>query len=254
MSEPRFKVDLVVPALNEQENITALIEALPACLRYVVVSDNGSDDRTAERAGDAGAVVVSEPRRGYGAACLAALEWIRQCEVAPDMVAFLDADLSDDPGQLPMLIEAIVHGEADLAVGSRVRLAEPGALDSHQRFGNWLACALIGVVTGRRFRDLGPMRVVRWSSFQCLGMRDRTWGWMVEMNFKAAVVGLRVLEFDVPYRRRRAGTSKISGSLIGSGRAGVKILSTIVRLWWSHRHRNRAGLAGADLDPTPPEG
>ncbi len=119
--------------------------------------------------------------------------------------------------------------------GTLVALAEPGALDAHQRFGNQLACRLIGWATGRRFRDLGPMRVVRWDALKRLDMQDRTWGWMVEMSYKAARQGFTVVELDVPYRKRRAGASKISGSWIGSARAGTKILWTIARLGWLDR-------------------
>lgn len=228
----RQAVDLVIPARNEQENMAALLDALPReVFRHVVVVDNGSTDRTASLAEQGGVVVVREPRRGYGAACLAGIAWITGQPEPPTAVAFLDADLADDPACLPELIAALDQG-ADMVVGCRDALAEPGALDPHQRFGNRLACGLIGCATGRRFRDLGPMRVVRWSSLQRLTMRDQTWGWMVEMAFKAARMGMDVIEVDVPYRKRRAGTSKISGSMIGSTRAGFKILATIAMLWW----------------------
>jgi hypothetical protein len=148
---------------------------------------------------------------------------------------------------LGVLIDAVVVGGADLAVGSRTAMAEPGALEPHQRFGNALACRLIRLATGRPFLDLGPMRVVRWPALRRLAMADRTWGWMVEMNFKAAARGLDVVEIDVPYRRRRAGRSKISGSLLGSARAGTKILWTIAGLWWrSRRQRSAHATGGAD--------
>ncbi len=224
-------IDLVVPARNEETNITAMMQALPAgVFRHVVVADNGSTDRTAELAREHGAVVVHESQPGYGAACLAGLKWIGE-QAPPDVVAFLDADLADDPAHLPSVCNPISQGEADMVIGTRVRLAEPGALDPHQRFGNWLACRLIGLTTGRRYRDLGPMRAVSWSALQQLAMADRTWGWTVEMQFKAARQNLRVVEIDVPYRQRRSGKSKISGSLIGSARAGTKIIATIFKLW-----------------------
>ena len=233
-------IDLVIPARDEQENITALLEALPrGWLRHVIVVDNGSRDRTADLARAGSATVVSEPARGYGSACLAGIRWIESLDEqdAPLAVAFLDADLADDPGKLSDLVRPIIDGEADLVVGTRHHLAEPGALDPHQRFGNWLACRLIGIATGQHLTDLGPMRVLRWVSLQQLDMRDRTWGWMVEMTFKAARQRLRVVEIDVPYRRRRAGRSKISGSLIGSVRAGTRILVTIGRLWFHGAER-----------------
>ncbi len=239
MTESSYPVviDLVIPARNEAENIQALFEALPAgVFRSVVLVDNGSTDRTAELAHAQGAVVVRETQRGYGAACLAGLNWVRTGQPSPpEVVAFLDADLADDPTRLPTLCERITRDGADLVIGTRANLAEPGALDPHQRFGNWLACRLIGLATGRRFRDLGPMRVVRWRALERLRMRDRTWGWTVEMQFKAARLGLRVVEVDVPYRKRRAGQSKISGSLVGSVRAGVKIIAIIAQLYWADR-------------------
>ncbi len=228
-------VDLVIPARDEQANIGPLFDALDrGFFRHVVVADNGSTDATAGCVRQRGAVVVGEPRPGYGGACLAALAWVAD-QLAPDMVAFLDADLSDDPAELPRLCQPIIDGEADLVIGSRLRLAEGGALNATQRFGNWLACAMIRVLTGRRYTDLGPMRVVRYESLQRLQMADRTWGWTVEMQYKAAVVGLRTLELDVPYRRRRSERSKISGSIIGSVRAGYVIIVTILRLWRWYR-------------------
>jgi hypothetical protein len=144
--------------------------------------------------------------------------------------------LADDPAELSRLLGPIAAGEADLVLGARVP-EEKGALDPHQRFGNRLACTLIRVLTGTRYRDLGPMRALTWDALEVLDMRDRTWGWTVEMQYKAATRGLRVMELDVPYRRRKAGKSKISGSLKGSVKAGVVIVRTIGSLWWGERRR-----------------
>ena len=229
-------VDLIIPARNEQTNIGPLFDALPRTyFRHVIVANNGSTDRTAQLAAARGAVVVSEPTPGYGGACLAALAWIEGLGDPPEQVAFLDGDLSDDPARLPQLGAAIEADEADLVIGSRTRLAEPGALSAAQRFGNRLACALIRLLTGRRYTDLGPMRVVRYESLKRLNMTDRTWGWTVEMQYKAAILPLRTAEIDVPYRRRRSGRSKISGSIIGSIRAGRSIIVTILSLWWRQK-------------------
>lgn len=231
-------LDLIIPARNEEANLPALTAALPrsfAPLRHVVLVDNGSTDRTAELARDAGFIVASEPRRGYGSACLAGLAWLASQPAPPTAVAFLDADLADDPAGLPRLAEPVLRGEADLVLGSRRRLAEPGALEPHQRFGNALACTLLRLAAGKRYTDLGPFRVIGWEALQRLDMRDTTWGWTVEMQYKAASRGLRVVELDVPYRRRRAGVSKISGSVTGSARAGAKIISTIGRLYLAER-------------------
>ena len=242
-------VDLIIPALNEEANMQCLLATLPwPQLRHVIVADNGSTDRTADLARAGGAQIVLEPRRGYGAACSAALDWICRRAPSPDLVAFLDADLADDPGQLPRLIRLIDKDEADLAIGSRRRQAEPGAMTAAQWIGNTLACTLLRLSTGVRFTDLGPLRAIRWSSLQALAMKDRTWGWTIEMQYKAARQGLRCVEIEVPYRRRLAGRSKISGSIVGATRAGWCIITTIVRLWWDDsgwpRGRSNGGSSG----------
>jgi glycosyltransferase involved in cell wall biosynthesis len=233
------RTDLIIPALNERVNIEALFDALEpargAAIRHVILADNGSTDGTAEAAAARGAIVVHEPQRGYGAACLKALEWIAGLDESPDVVAFLDADLSDDPTALPEVLAPIDRGEAEIVIGSRVRRAEPGALNVVQRFGNALACAMMAVLGGRRYRDLGPFRAVTWPALLTLGMADRTWGWTVEMQMKAALMKMRVAEVDVPYRRRREGRSKISGTVRGVVTAGSKIILTILALWWRRR-------------------
>ncbi len=231
--------DLVIPAFNEAPNIEALFEALQPLrgelLRHIVLADNGSTDGTPEAAARHDAIVVHEPRRGYGAACLKALDWIGALDEPPDIVAFLDADLSDDPAALPSVIAPIRKGRADLVIGSRVKLADPGALNFVQRFGNGLACRLMHLTTGRRYHDLGPMRAVRFETLQRLNMTDTTWGWTVEMQAKAALSGVRTLEVDVPYRRRAGGRSKISGTVRGVVTAGTKIIVTIFAVRLKHR-------------------
>jgi len=231
--------DLVIPALNEAPNVEALFEALRPLrgdvLRHVVLADNGSTDGTPEAAARHGAIVVHEPRRGYGAACLKALDWIGALDEPPEIVAFLDADLSDDPEALPTVIAPIRRGRAELVIGSRVKLADPGALNFVQRFGNALACRLIHLTTGRRYHDLGPMRAVRFETLQRLDMTDRTWGWTVEMQAKAALAGVATLEVDVPYRHRAGGRSKISGTVRGVVTAGTKIIVTIFAVRLKHR-------------------
>ena len=244
-----FTTDLIIPAYNEAENLPALAAALAplrtaGVIRRVVLANNASTDDTAELARAAGFEVVDEPRRGYGNACLAGLAAL--AEDPPDAVGFFDADLADDPDALPGLIEPIASAAADLTLGQRRALAQPGALDPHQAFGNWLACTLLKTTTGRRYRDLGPMRVIRWRSLDTLDMQDRTWGWTVEMQYKAARRGLRIQEIDVPYRKRNAGKSKISGSIVGSLRAGTKIISVLAKLWWTTPRRVSAGAISAE--------
>ena len=231
-------VDLVIPALNEESNIPRLMDALPRpLLRHIIVADNGSTDRTAELARAGGAQVVCEKQRGYGAACQAALGWINRHAPDPLIVAFLDADLADDPSQLHRLLRPIMEGGADLVIGSRSRLTSPGAMTLTQRVGNAFACLLLRIATGARFSDLGPMRAIRTTSLRELSMTDRTWGWTIEMQYKAARKRLRFVEIDVPYRRRHSGSSKISGTLVGAARAGSRILLTIGQLWWRDRVR-----------------
>jgi len=196
-------------------------------VRRVVVCDNGSSDGTAEVARSRGAVVVRESRRGYGAACLRALDALRADP--PDAVLFLDADGSDDPAEAEALLAPLVSGRADLVIGSRtLGRREPGALTLQARFGNALATRLMEWIYGVRWTDLGPFRAVRWEALERLGMRDRDFGWTVEMQVKAARAGLRGVEVPVRYRRR-IGRSKISGTVTGAVRAGAKILATIAR-------------------------
>ncbi len=195
----------------------------------IVVADNGSTDRTAAVAAAGGATVVGEPRRGYGRACLAALA--RLARDPPDVVVFLDGDQSDDPADLPALLAPILAGTADLVVGSRtLGEREPGALAPVQVFGNRLATFLLRLLFGARFSDLGPFRAIRWQALGRLALRDPDYGWTVEMQAQAARAGMRWAEVPVRYRRRRAGSSKVTGTLRGAAGASWKILATIVRV------------------------
>jgi glycosyltransferase involved in cell wall biosynthesis len=223
------RVDVVIPAFNEEDAIGRVVGAIPAgVVRRVVVVDNGSTDATAERASQAGADVVREPCPGYGQACLSGLAVLRD----PSVVVFLDGDYSDFPEEIPDLIGPILAGEKDLVIGSRVLgRPEKGALTPQQRFGNWLATRLIGHFFGVNFTDLGPFRAIEAQALKRLDMADRDFGWTVEMQVKAARKGLRVSEIPVRYRVR-IGTSKISGTLSGTLRAGHKILWTIFRHAW----------------------
>jgi glycosyltransferase involved in cell wall biosynthesis len=225
------KVDVVMPALDEEAALPGVLSELRGSpVRRVIVADNGSRDRTMEVARAAGAIVVEEAHRGYGAACLRALAECRRDP--PDIVVFMDADGSDDPSELPRLIAPLERDEADLVLGSRLlpggRL-EPGALSAQARAGNLVATTMIRVLYGVRFTDLGPYRAARFSALESLDMRDRDWGWTAEMQVKAVRRGLRVVEVPASWRRRRAGRSKISGTLKGVAGAGYKILTTIVR-------------------------
>jgi glycosyltransferase involved in cell wall biosynthesis len=225
------KADLVIPALDKEAALPGVLRALPqGSFGEVVVVDNGSRDRTAEVARAAGATVVREPVRGYGAACLAGLAHLAARGAPPEIVVFLDADGSDDPSELPRLLEPIASGAADLVIGSRtLGHCEPGALPIHQRAGNGVATALIRLLYRHRFTDLGPFRAIRWQALETLRMRDVGYGWTVEMQVRALRHRLRVVEVPVTYRRRAGGTSKVSGTVRGTLGAGSKILVTIVR-------------------------
>lgn len=220
----------VIPALDEAETIGLVLADLrgaPVWIERVVVCDNGSRDATAALARAAGALVVEEPRKGYGAACLKALAALEYDP--PDIVLFLDADRSDDASEAAVLLAPIVEGRAAMVVGSRVLGgAEPGAMTPAQRFGNGLASALLRLFYGVAATDLGPFRAIRWDALRSLGMRDRDFGWTVEMQVKAARRGVVCVEVPVRYRRR-GGTmpSKISGTVRGTILAGTKILGTI---------------------------
>src|SRR5262245_42670261 len=223
-------VDVVIPARDEILSLPKVLAELPRSLvRDVVVVDNGSRDGTGAAAAERGCVVVFEPRRGYGSACLAGLARVASRIPAPDAVAFLDADHSDHPDELPSLLAPVREGRADLVVGSRVLgRREPGALLPQQRFGNALAAFLIRRLYGVVVTDLGPFRVIRWEALVALGMKDRDYGWTAEMQVKAMKAGLRYAEVPVSYRRRE-GRSKIAGTVRGTIGAGVKIVATILR-------------------------
>lgn len=225
---------MVIPALNEATSIGRVIADIPSTgpgyrLDHVVVVDNGSRDGTDGAARAAGAVVLAEPRRGYGQACLTGIAWLAEPRRQPDVLVFLDGDYSDFPGEMPALIDPIVAGRADLVIGSRVLgRREPGALLPQARFGNWLSTRLIRLFWGVAWTDLGPFRAVRFSSYRTLGMVDTNFGWTVEMQIKAARRGLRGLEVPVSYRKR-IGASKVTGTIYGTLAAGTKILWTILR-------------------------
>lgn len=222
-------VDAVIPALDEAANIARVVESLgPYGLRRIVVADNGSRDGTGAVARAAGAEVVHEPQRGYGAACLAGIARLRI--EPPGAVLFLDGDGADDVRMVPALLAPLRAGEADLVIGSRtLGQADPGAITPVQRFGNVLSSTLVSAFFKVRFTDLGPFRAITWPGLTLLEMADRDFGWTVEMQAKAARRGLRCVEVPVDARARTAGQSKVSGTIKGSVKAGVKILYTIGR-------------------------
>ncbi len=233
------RIGVIIPALNEEEAISKVIEAVPDWVDCIVVADNGSQDRTGEVARKSGARVVREDERGYGAACLAGLLTLP----SSDIIVFLDGDYSDHPEDMEQIIGPILRGGADLVIGSRVLGgAERGSLTPQQLFGNWLATRLIRLIWGIQFSDLGPFRAIRDDALRMLEMEDRNFGWTVEMQVKAAKAGLKCVEVPVRYRKR-IGVSKVSGTLSGTVKAGTKILAVI---GWHAVSGSTANSARAD--------
>ena len=239
------KIALIIPARNEELSLPGVLKNVPPRIRRIVVVNNGSVDRTALIARLHGAEVVHEPTPGYGRACLAGLAALR--DNPPDIVAFVDADGSDELSCLPDLIDQVASGESDLVLGRRIP-TESRALSFQQRFGHLLATGLIRLFWKHRFRDLGPMRVIRWGALERLAMTDQAFGWTVEMQVRALKHGLRIVEIDVPYHVRSAGKSKISRTLTGTVKAGTTILWVIGRELVHGLWHKRQEAAPADID------
>lgn len=224
-------VDVVIPAYNEESSIAHVVNDIPKeIVREIVVCNNNSSDSTKTVAQAAGATVVDQPQPGYGNACLKGLEYISQKENKPDIVIFLDGDYSDHPEEMVDLIAPIVEDDMDMVIGSRaLGDLEAGAMMPQQVFGNWLATSLIRLFYKYEFTDLGPFRAIRYDKLVEIDMKDRDFGWTVEMQVKAAKLGLKCIEVPVTYRKR-IGVSKVSGTIRGTILAGHKILWTIFKL------------------------
>ena len=223
-------VAVIIPALNEQGNILRLVGEIHAAQPVeVIVVDNGSTDDTAGEASRAGARVVCEPRRGYGYACLAGVNAAQDFEI----LAFIDGDGSFSPSELPLVLDPLLAGRADLVLGSRV-LGHilPGAMPAHQRFGNWLASRLMNALYGLSISDLGPYRAIRRQLLCQLNMQEMTYGWPTEMIVKASGRNSRIVEVPVSYQSRRSGRSKVSGTLRGTFLAAWFILGVTLRYAW----------------------
>jgi glycosyltransferase involved in cell wall biosynthesis len=216
------KLSVIIPALNEEESLPVVLRELPwSTLHQVIVVDNGSQDRTAEVAVAHGALVVREPQRGYGAACLAGV----QAAPEADILIFLDADGSFDAKEIPALVGPIERSEAEIVLGSRLLgTREPGAMPLHGIVGNWLVARVIGYLADIRLTDLGPFRAIKRQTLERLHLEERTYGWPSEMIVKAAQLGARIREVPVRYRRRHGGQSKVSGTWRGTFGASYRIL------------------------------
>jgi glycosyltransferase involved in cell wall biosynthesis len=222
------RVSVVIPALNEAESIGSVVQSMPwGEIAECIVVDNGSTDGTGGVARTAGAKVVSSPR-GYGAACAAGAKAALE---SSDVLVFLDGDGSDDVAAMQRLVGPIERGEADFVIGSRMRgNAEPGSLNGAQVFAARMIGALVRMLYGFRYTDMGPFRAIRRECLETMQMREMTYGWNLEMQIKAVSMGLRVVEIPVDYRCRIAGESKVSGNAWGSVKAGARILGVLARV------------------------
>lgn len=223
-------VDVIIPAFNEESSIALVLADIPKTLvRHVVVVNNNSSDQTAAVAVDNGAMLAEEKEKGYGAACLKGIEKIKSFYPLADVIVFIDADYSDHPEEIPLLLAPIQANEADFVLGSRaLGKRDKGSMMSQQIFGNMLAVFLLKKIYSSKFTDLGPMRAIRTSTLLELGMKDRNFGWTVEMQVKVLRMGIPYMEIPVSYRKR-VGVSKITGTIKGSLMAGYKIISTILK-------------------------
>ena len=221
---------VLIPAYSESTSIGKVIRDIPKHLvKEIIVINNGSSDDTSVVAESEGATVITEHRKGYGYACLKGIEYLKFPAADDDIIVFLDGDYSDFPQEMELLIKPIIESKSDLVIGSRVLgKRESGAMLPQQIFGNWLATKLIKLFYGIHFTDLGPFRAIRWSALNQINMQDKTFGWTVEMQVKAAKLNLRCAEMPVSYRKR-IGISKVSGTIKGTILAGYKILLTIFK-------------------------
>ncbi|WP_232369087.1 glycosyltransferase family 2 protein [Leptospira abararensis] len=235
LSEKVNDVFCIIPARDEEAGIkralTGLLSGSGLSQSQFIVVNNASKDQTAKIVKQMGFLSLDCPAIGYGNACLVALDWIKQEKLKPKFILFCDADGSDDPSDIQKLVQVIEDTGADLVIGSRtIGVVEKGALSPIQIFGNALTCFLILIFFRRRFTDMGPLRIIKYSSILQLQMEDPTWGWNIEMHVKALQLGFNIREISVNYRKRFAGVSKISGTISMSIRVGIKILYTFFRL------------------------
>ncbi|WP_089321065.1 glycosyltransferase family 2 protein [Pontibacter ummariensis] len=226
------RINVIIPAYNEARSISKVLQAIPAGLAAeVIVVNNNSMDDTAAIARQAGATVLEEPRPGYGNACLKGIAYAAAKPLAtrPDIIVFLDGDFSDYPEEMSLLVQPILDGKVDMVIGSRaLGKRQAGAMLPQQIFGNWLATTLLRLFYGAHFTDLGPFRAIRFDTLQQLQMKDRTYGWTVEMQAKVARKKIKYTEVPVTYRKR-IGFSKVSGTVKGTVLAGYKIILTIFK-------------------------
>ncbi len=220
---------VIIPAFNESKSIGKVIADIPDMVTEIIVVDNASTDNTGDFAKEKGASVLRENRKGYGYSCLKGMDYISKKAKENDIIVFLDGDYSDFPAEIKLLVSPIMTSGFDMVIGSRV-LGErqKGSMLFQQIAGNWLATTLIKLFYNAHFTDLGPFRAITWNALQRINMKDKTFGWTVEMQVKAAKLNLKFTEIPVSYRKR-IGVSKVSGTIKGTILAGYKILLTIFK-------------------------
>ncbi len=229
MVQEALPIDVIIPAYNEEQSIAKVIRDIPGFVRHIVVVNNNSTDATKANAEGAGAIVVDEAQQGYGKACLAGMTYLKNLEVQPGTVVFLDGDYSDYPQEMTLLVEPILEGQADFVVGSREKgKSARGSMTFPQVFGNRLATTLMRYLYKTEYSDLGPFRAIVWDKLLALDMQDQDYGWTIEMQIKAAKQKLKIAEVPVNYKQR-IGTSKVSGTVKGTVMAGYKIIWTIFK-------------------------
>ncbi len=223
------RITVIIPAYNEEESIGKVINDIPKNVTEVIVVNNNSNDQTAEKAASAGATVLSEPKKGYGYACLCGLNYIASKSEKPNIVVFMDGDYSDYPEELTKIVAPILTNDTDMVIGARTKeLRAANSMTPQQVFGNWLATTLMKLFFGATYTDLGPFRAIKYDKLLKLNMEDKTYGWTVEMQLKALKHKFSYIEVPVRYKKR-IGVSKVSGTIKGTIFAGIKILQWIFK-------------------------
>lgn len=224
------KIVVIIPAYNEEGSIAHVVNEIPKELvSEILVCNNNSNDATKERAQEAGATVLDEPRPGYGWACLKGMDYAQKMKNQPEIIVFLDGDYSDYPEEMHLVVKPIIEEDIDMVIGSRaLGKRVKGSMTFPQVFGNWLATRLMRIFYGVRYTDLGPFRAIKFDKLMELEMADKTYGWTIEMQIKAAKKKLKTCEVPVNYKKR-IGKSKVSGTIKGTIMAGVKIIGAIFK-------------------------
>lgn len=226
-------IKVIIPAHNEEKAIGLVIDKIPSIVSEVIVVNNNSTDSTSEVAKTHGATVLEEKQKGYGHACLKGINYLKNKSNPPDIIVFIDGDYSDYPEEITHILQPILDNEVGFVVGSRVAaLREKGSMTPQQLVGNALASLLMKLLYGSKFTDLGPFRAIRWESLMSLNMKDKTYGWTVEMQLKVLRQKIAYTEVPVSYKKR-IGVSKVSGTIKGTIFAGVKIIGWIFKHYFS---------------------